>query len=72
MGSISQYKILFLKNDLFLFQKKKFQSLTSFEPNGEEPRLSDLEQKDKVLLLSTPPDTFRGFSYISPNAVTSF
>lgn len=49
-----------------------FQTLTSFERNGEEPRLSDVEEKDRVLLLSTPPDTFRGFSYISPNAITSF
>ncbi|CAF4655382.1 unnamed protein product, partial [Rotaria sp. Silwood1] len=47
-------------------------SLTSFEPNSEELRLSELEQKDKVLLLSTPPDTFRGFSYINPNVTTSF
>jgi hypothetical protein len=46
--------------------------LISFEPNGGAPHLSELEQKDKVLLLSTPPDTFRDFSYISPNAVTSF
>lgn len=47
-------------------------SLTSFEPVGEETRLSELEEKDKILLLSTPPETFRGFSYVSPNTITSF
>ena len=42
------------------------------ERNGPEPRLSELEQKDKVLLLSTPPDTFHGFSFISPDLKTRF
>ncbi|CAF4691540.1 unnamed protein product, partial [Rotaria socialis] len=46
-------------------------SLTPFESSGEDLRLSELEQKDKVLLLSTPPDAFRDFSYVSPNAITS-
>ncbi|CAF1201950.1 unnamed protein product [Rotaria sordida] len=46
-------------------------SLISFESNDEQPRLSEFEQKDKVLLLSTPPDTFRGFSYINPNVITN-
>ncbi|CAF3275342.1 unnamed protein product, partial [Rotaria sp. Silwood2] len=46
-------------------------SLISFESNNEQPRLSELEQKDKVLLLSTPPDTFRGFSYVNPYVLTN-
>ncbi|CAF0939028.1 unnamed protein product [Adineta ricciae] len=42
-------------------------SITSLESSGPVPRLSDLEQKDRVLLLSTPPNTFRGFSFVNPN-----
>ncbi|CAF3695328.1 unnamed protein product [Rotaria socialis] len=45
-------------------------SLISLEPSGEQLRLSEIEQKDRVLLLSTPADTFRGFSYINPNMTT--
>ncbi|CAF0802757.1 unnamed protein product [Adineta steineri] len=47
-------------------------SLTPLEPSSKPLRLPDFEQKDKVLLLSTPPDTFRGFSFINTNTSTSF
>ena len=43
-----------------------------FESTDEELRLSELDPKDKVLLLSIPSDTFRGFSYINPNAIIMF
>ncbi|CAF4627685.1 unnamed protein product [Rotaria sp. Silwood1] len=42
-------------------------SLLSFKPKTKVPQLSKLDQKDTLLLLSTPVDTFRNFSYISPS-----
>ncbi|CAF0755327.1 unnamed protein product [Adineta steineri] len=47
-------------------------SLTSFDPSGDELRLSEFEQKDKVLLASIPEKTFAGFSYVSAKSVTRF
>ncbi|CAF1070431.1 unnamed protein product [Adineta steineri] len=45
-------------------------SLISLKASMKVPQLSEIEQKDAVLLLSTPSDTFRDFSYISPNVIT--
>lgn len=42
----------------------------SLKPKGKTPQLSTLDSKDTILLLSTPSDTFHGFSYISPNIIT--
>ncbi|CAF3281535.1 unnamed protein product [Rotaria socialis] len=47
-------------------------SLLSFKPKTKVPQLSELDQKDAVLLLSIPENTFRNFSFTSPNLVTSF
>ena len=56
-------KIFLLKQNSFVF----FQTIMSCETTSQDLRLSELEQQERVLLLSTPPETFRGFSYINPN-----
>ncbi|CAF2783218.1 unnamed protein product [Rotaria sp. Silwood2] len=45
-------------------------SLISFKTKTKIPQLSELDPKDALLLLSTPEDTFRNFSYISQDLIT--
>jgi hypothetical protein len=44
--------------------------LVQLRPSRNLPQLSQIDQKDAVLLLSTPKDTFKNFSYINPNVIT--
>ncbi|CAF1269791.1 unnamed protein product [Adineta ricciae] len=47
-------------------------SLVPLKATSKAPKLSELDPKDAVLLLSSPPDAFRYFSYVSPNATKLF
>ncbi|CAF1275590.1 unnamed protein product, partial [Rotaria sordida] len=45
-------------------------SLISFKPKTKAPQLSELDQKDAILLSSAPVDAFSNFAYFDPNIIT--
>ncbi|UJR29412.1 hypothetical protein I4U23_010624 [Adineta vaga] len=47
-------------------------SLLSLKATSKTPQLSELDPKDTILLLSTPANAFRKFSYVSPNTMDLF